>query len=124
MVRTALTTNNLQLAHQLTTGVQSHTPYAEHALTTATAALAEATGGHQAAADGYADAAHRWEVFGVIPEQAFALLGQGRCLLALGRPTDATSSLLQARKIFRALQAAPALAETDALLEQAAAQSG
>ena len=27
MVRTALTTNNPQLAHQLTTGVQPHTPY-------------------------------------------------------------------------------------------------
>ena len=44
LVRTALTTNNPQLAHQLTTGVEPHTPYHEHALAAATAALAEANG--------------------------------------------------------------------------------
>ena len=124
LVRTALTTNNPQLAHQLTTGVERHTPYHEHALTAATAALAEANGHHQAAADGYADAARRWQTFGVPTEQAFALLGHGRCLLALSRPADATQPLLQARDIFQRLQAAPALAETDALLEQATALSG
>ena len=46
----------------------------------------------QAAADGYADAAERWQPFGVVPEQAFALLGQGRCLLGLARPTEAAPS--------------------------------
>ena len=44
LVRAALTTNNPQLADQPTTGVEPHTPYAEHALTTAAAALAEADG--------------------------------------------------------------------------------
>ncbi len=124
LVRAALTTNNRQLGHQLTTGVERHTPYHEHALTAATAALAEADGNHHAAAAGYADAAQRWEAFGVIPEQAFALLGHGRCLLALGRNADANQPLLQARDLFQKLQAAPALAETDALLEQATALSG
>ncbi len=123
LVRAALTTNNPQLAHQLTTGVEPHTPYHEHALTTATAALAEADGDHHTAADGYADAAQRWEAFGQIPEQAFAHLGHGRCLLALGRNADATPPLLQARDIFQKLQATPALAETDALLQQATAVS-
>ena len=115
--------DNPELAQRLTTGVEPHTPYHEHALTTATAALAEAHGDHQAAADGYADAAERWQAFGVIPEQAFALLGHGRCLLALGRPADATPPLQQARDIFARLQAAPALAETDQLLQQATALS-
>jgi hypothetical protein len=123
LVRTALTTNNPQLAHQLTTGVEHHTPYHDHALAAATAALAEANGHHQAAADRYADAARRWQTFGVPTEEAFALLGHGRCLLALGHMTEAAQSLRLARDIFQELQAAPALAETDTLLRQATALS-
>jgi tetratricopeptide (TPR) repeat protein len=122
IVRTALTTNNPQLAHQLATGVEHHTPYHDHALAAATAALAEANGHHQAAADRYADAARRWQTFGVPTEEAFALLGHGRCLVALGQMTDAVQPLRLARDIFQELQAAPALAETDALLQQATAQ--
>ena len=123
LVRTALATNNLQLAHQLTTGFQPDTPYYEHALATATAALSEAHNNPKEAAGAYADAAQRWETFGVVPEQAFALLGKGRCLLASGQPTDASQALLQAREIFEHLQAGPALAETDTLLQQATALS-
>lgn len=70
-----------------------------------------------------ADAADRWERFGVVPEQGFALLGQGRCLLGLSRPTEAAPILQHAREIFGRLLAAPALAETDALLQQASALS-
>jgi hypothetical protein len=90
--------------------------------------LAEARGDFQAAADAYAEAADRWERFGVVSEQAFALLGQGRCLLGQGRcllglarPVEADPVLQGAREIFARLQAAPALAETDALLGQATA---
>ena len=122
-MRTALTLGNPELAHQLTDGVEPRTPYHEHALTAANAALDEAHGNLQAAADGYADAAKRWEAFGVLTEQAYALLGHGRCLLALGRTSDATPALLKARDIFARLQAAPALAETDLLLQQATALS-
>jgi class 3 adenylate cyclase len=59
-------------------------------------------------------------IFGV-PEEAFALLGQGRCLLGLGREPEAVPVLQAAREIFVRLGAAPALAETDALLQIAAA---
>ena len=121
MVRTALTLGDLELAQQLIDGVEDRTPFHEHALIAATAALNEASGDHGAAADGYADAAQRWQTFGVVPEQAFALLGQGRCLVALGHMTEATQPLRLARDIFQELQAAPALAETDALLQQATA---
>ena len=86
MVRTALTTANPELAERVVTGFDARHPLAEHALTSAKAALAEAHGHHQAAAERYAEAAERWQSFGVVPEQAFALLGQGRCLVALGRP--------------------------------------
>ena len=77
----------------------------------------------EAAAAGYADAAERWQAFGVIAEQAFALLGEGRCLIRFGRTTEASRVLRQAREIFQKLQAAPAVAETDELLQQATALS-
>ena len=120
MVRTALELGDQALAQRLADGCESHYPFAGHAGVTASAALAESRGDHRAAGDGYAEAAQRWHRFGVIPEQAFALLGQGRCLTALGRPTEATPALRSAREIFDALRAAPALAETDSLLQQAA----
>ena len=104
-------------------GLSTQHPYHEHALTTAHAALDEAHGNLQAAADGYADAAHRWQTFGVLTEQAFAHLGHGRTLLALGSTGDATVVLLQARDIFTRLQATPALTETDALLKRTTALS-
>jgi hypothetical protein len=104
--------------------VSTPTPsYHEHALTTANAALAEAHRDHQTAAQGYADAADRWQRFGVVPEQAFALLGRGRSLLALAQPSDADPVLRQTRQILDRLGAAPALTETDALLQQTTALS-
>jgi hypothetical protein len=68
-------------------------------------------------------AAVRWKRFGVVPEQAFALLGEGRCLVALDRPTEAAAPLRRAREIFGSLGATPALAETNALLQRTTALS-
>jgi tetratricopeptide (TPR) repeat protein len=121
LVRTTLTLGHPDLAKRLVSGVEPRHPYTEIALTTANAALAEAHGDLASAALAYAEAALRWEQFGVIPEHAFALLGQGRCQVRLGRVRDATTVLRQARAIFEQLGAQPALAETDALLGQAAA---
>jgi hypothetical protein len=75
------------------------------------------TRGPAGRADAYSDAADRWDRFGVVPEQVFALLGQGRCLIGLFRATEASSILGHAREIFERLSAAPALAKTDALLQ-------
>jgi hypothetical protein len=60
---------------------------------------------------------------GVVPEQAVALLVGDRCLLGLSRPTEAAPVLHHAREIFQRLKAAPALAETDELLQRASALS-
>jgi class 3 adenylate cyclase/tetratricopeptide (TPR) repeat protein len=124
MVRTALELGDRALAERLADGCESNNyPFAAHAGVAVGAALAEARGDHQAAVEGYAQAAERWEQFGVVPEHAFALLGQGRCLTALGQATEATNALQQAREIFDALKAAPALAEADTLIQQATALS-
>jgi class 3 adenylate cyclase/tetratricopeptide (TPR) repeat protein len=119
MVRAALAVASPRLASVLSDGVEPRNPLANHALITVRAALAEACDEHLAAADGYAQAAERWQQFGVRPEHAYALLGQGRALTALDRGTEAIEPLQRAREIFRALQAAPALSETERLLEQA-----
>jgi hypothetical protein len=118
MVRTALTINDPDLVEQLLTGVEPRHPYTQHALVAAGAAIAEHLGDHATVATGFADAATRWESFGVVPEHAFALLGQGRCLIAAGNPTEATPVLRQARALFSQLHAAPPLAETETLLGQ------
>ena len=119
MVRTALGLGDRRLAERVVDGYVSPHPFAALAAITVSAALGEARGDQQAAADSYAQAAERWQQFGAVPEQAFALLGEGRCLAASGQPTEATRALKQAREIFDALAAAPALAEIDTLLEQA-----
>ena len=123
LVRSAVTLGDNALAQRLVAGVEPHTRYAEHALIATAAVIAEATGDIPVAADGYADAAGRWERFGVVPEHAFALLGRGRCLVSLGRPGEAAPVLGQARGLFHALGATPGIAETDALLETATALS-
>ena len=123
MVRTALRIGEPALAERLVGALEPRYPLSEHALVAANAILTEGRGDLQAAAAAYADAADRWERFGVVPEQAFALLGQGRCLVGLSPPTEAAPVLRHAREIFERLQAMPALAETDALLLQATAVS-
>jgi hypothetical protein len=85
-------------------------------MTTARALLREHAGSHEEAADLFADAARRWERFGMPWERAQALLGQGRCFVASGRVADAAEPIREARKIFATLDAAPAVAVADDLL--------
>jgi hypothetical protein len=51
-----------------------------------------------------------------VREHADALLGQGRCMLALDRPDDAAAPLTAARQLLTGLQAAALIAEVDACL--------
>jgi class 3 adenylate cyclase/tetratricopeptide (TPR) repeat protein len=123
MTRTAIALGDRELAERLIDGFTPRYPYSEHALVAADAILVEASGDPRTAGDAYASAADRWERFGVVPELAFALLGQGRCLLRLSRSTDATSILHHAREIFERLRAGPALADVDGLIRVATALS-
>jgi hypothetical protein len=91
---------------------------------TARALLAEQHGEHAEAAALFADAAGRWARFEVPWEQAQVLLGQGRCLLALGSPAEAREPLRAARAIFSVLGAGPVLADASRLLAEATALAG
>ncbi len=119
LVRTAVTIGDEALGKLLCDGVDRRFAYADLALTAAQGVFEEAHGELATASATYGDAAERWERFGVVPEQGFALLGRGRCLVGHGRPTEAAPVLQRARGIFERLGAAPALAETDTLLDLA-----
>jgi class 3 adenylate cyclase/tetratricopeptide (TPR) repeat protein len=122
LVRCALASSGPELAARLTDDFEPPTPLQEHALVAARAVLAEAAGDVAEASTLYAEAAERWDEFGNVPELAFALLGYGRCLVALARPS-ADVPLARARELFASMGYKPALAETDALLAESAAQA-
>jgi class 3 adenylate cyclase/tetratricopeptide (TPR) repeat protein len=116
-VRCALDIGDTELAARLVHGVEPQTPLYEHSLHAARAQLAEAAGGHAQAAGLYADAARRWLEFGSVPERAHALLGQGRCLAALGH-AGAEVPLVGARDLFQSMGYKPVLMETERLLAE------
>ena len=120
MVRTALDCGDPELAGRLAEGLEPRYPLNEHALVAARAQLVEAAGDRVEAAALYAEAAERWREFGNVPERAYALLGHGRCLAALGKH-EATAALREARDLFASLGYKPALAETEALLGESEA---
>jgi class 3 adenylate cyclase/tetratricopeptide (TPR) repeat protein len=117
LLRTALALDDQNLASSLADGVPPLTPGHRHAIASSHAQLAEARGSYEEAARLYADAANRWREFGNVPERAYALLGQGRCLRALGDPA-ADAPLAEARELFASMGYRPALEETEALLAE------
>ncbi len=119
IVRSAIELGALDLGERLAGHLTPRYPCAEHALVAVHAALSAARGQREAAVDGYREAASRWNAFGMVIEEGFALLGQGRCLLELSSPGDANAPLLAARDIFTRCGMDPALMETDELLARA-----
>jgi hypothetical protein len=118
--RIALGTGGVDLAAAIVRAAESELPESrlplwQHAMTAAGALLAEARGESEAA-PGFATAASGWRDFEMPFEEAQALLGQGRCLIALGRAPEAAPVLQHAREIFAGLKARPALEETETLL--------
>ncbi len=111
----------LHLARRLADGLPSKPLLREAALITAQALLAEHERAPSEAEAAFAEAAQKWERLEMPWECAHALLGQGRCLLALGRSGDASDRLRLARVLFEHTAATPALVEADSLLDQASA---
>lgn len=84
---------------------QVMSPRHRFGLATARAQLEEVTGDPEHAGELFATCADDWRTYGFTLERAHALLGRGRCLSAIGRPNEATPSLLKARSIFAELGA-------------------
>ena len=122
MMRTALATGDAELAQRLADGIDARYPLNEHALCAARAQLAEHGGDHARAETLYAEAAARWQTFGNVPERGYALLGHGRCLLALD-DSHAEVPLRQAQELFSSMGYKPTVGEADQLLQQATALS-
>jgi class 3 adenylate cyclase/tetratricopeptide (TPR) repeat protein len=118
-VRAALGCGDAGLAERLGGLAKGPLPAVQDAVASIDALCRESRGEHDSAASCFADAAARWHDFGVPYEEAQALLGQGRCLAALGRAPEAAAPLAKAREIFARLGARPALEETDEWLMKA-----
>jgi tetratricopeptide (TPR) repeat protein len=88
------------------------------------AVIAETEGRFEEAAAGHREAVERWATYGSLPEQGLALIGLGRCLLALGRAAEATEPFLAARELFAPLGAVRLVGEVDELLAQTSARAG
>jgi class 3 adenylate cyclase/tetratricopeptide (TPR) repeat protein len=119
LVRSALAAGDLELATRLANGASEALPLYAQASIASRAQLTEAQGDPRQATTQFADAAMRLHGFGARLEQAYALLGQGRCLVALGEPAE--SPLRRARALFEAMGARPRVAECDSLLTAALA---
>ena len=88
------------------------------------AVIDEAEGRLAEAANGHLAAAERWAAYGSPIEQGHSLTGAGRCLVALGRVTEAAEPLSQARDLFTPPGATLLIAEIDDLLAQTSARAG
>ena len=86
-------------------------------LQTAWAQVAEARGEFRPAAEAFGQASEQWRASGSALEQAYAVLGAGRCLVALG-DAAADERLHEARRLFLGMGAGPRVEECDALLGQ------
>jgi class 3 adenylate cyclase/tetratricopeptide (TPR) repeat protein len=121
-LRICASADALDLAERFLEVSQHPSVRTQHSLLTAQAILAEARGKLEEAASLHAQAAGCWQEFGNVPERASALLSQGRCLLAVGKPA-AEVPLAQARELFESMDCKPALAEIEALLIHASARA-
>ena len=85
-------------------------------LSSARGSIAEARGDFETALELHGAAAAGWGTFGCPAEEAHALLGHARCLIAIGRSRDAGRSARGALRIARRLRAPKIEAEAQALL--------
>jgi class 3 adenylate cyclase/tetratricopeptide (TPR) repeat protein len=122
LVRTALELGRPDVAERFVDqydGTGETLPGFAPALEHSRALLAEERGDYEAAAACFADALERGRALGRIAPPPSSLLGLGRVLLALGRPTEAVEPLRAARDGFERLDMAPSVEEADTLLQEA-----
>ncbi len=122
LVRVCVAAGDLRRAAALIGDAQPAVPRHRLSILAARAVLAEAHGELPDAATLHAEAAHGWEAYGHVLEHGQALLGLGRCRVALGQP-GIEQPLAGASQLFARLQATPLVAETDRWLGHAIAQT-
>jgi hypothetical protein len=122
LLRLTLAVGEVELGEHLALHLHDERPLGQHMQLSARAQLAEAVGHRAAAAQLYREAAAAWHEFGHVPERAYSLLGQGRCLAALNRP-EADQALRLAQELFALMGYKPALAEAQALLAETTSRS-
>jgi tetratricopeptide (TPR) repeat protein len=105
----------LEPARRLAGDLDVVAPDLQYRVLSARAVLAEAEGRLDRGLAGHSEAADRWHEFGNVLEEAYGLLGRGRCLLLLGRGGEAAEPLTCARAIFARLGAHPLADEIDEL---------
>jgi class 3 adenylate cyclase/tetratricopeptide (TPR) repeat protein len=122
-VRICLATGERDVLVTLLDGYTPFTNRDRSSALTAEAAKAELEGDLDNAISRYAEAAERWAAFPHVLEHGHALIGVGRCLLAIGREVEARERLREARELFVSLGGVPLVVETDDLLASATAKT-
>jgi class 3 adenylate cyclase/tetratricopeptide (TPR) repeat protein len=117
-LRVSVAADAIPLAERLLEGNVHRAARHQYSVLAGRAVLTEAQGRHDAASALYAEVAEHWASYGFALEHGHAALGAGRCLVGAGRRHEAAAHLVEARRTFDALRAAPLLAEADRLLAQ------
>jgi hypothetical protein len=116
LVRASLRAGSPGLARRALAIKRQPCPTGDAEAEAAEAMLAEAEGDVEGARDGFVRATRLFARLEMIPEEAYALAGLGRCLLALGETKEGIARLWESRAIWERLRATPRIAEIDALL--------
>ena len=117
VIRAAKDVGSERLLRSLHEWIEPVLPVHRQTAAYAAALLTELRGSYGEAAAALAAVAGSWHDLGVPYEEAQALLGQGRCLLALGRGRQAAHALGKARTILDRLRAVRASTEAERLLD-------
>ena len=123
LVRILIRCGAMEDAEELVRKASPQTLGDKATIISARAALEEARAAFEGALALYREAVEAWTDHGHYVELAQALLGEGRCLVQLGRMQEATQRLRGARDLFASFGAEPLLAETDEWLARATALS-
>jgi len=122
LVRSALDAGDLDSARFFAEGMEARTPMDQAVVSTVRASIAESDDDLATAVEHYRQAEEQWLVFDVL-ERGLAFLGEGRCLLRLGRP-EGIERLAEAREIFASLGARVLVDEVDGLAPDISSSTG
>jgi tetratricopeptide (TPR) repeat protein len=120
LVHVAVSCQEISLGQEMLEGIEM-SPLRHHlSALSSRAMLEEARGNIRQAAELYLEVTEGWRGYGFTLEEGRALLGGGRCLLALGK-TEGIGQLEAARRAFEQLKAKPLVVEAEQRLADARA---